>query len=123
MSFKDKLFARLDTVEDAFIEGDDVAAVLHAEDWVPPHKMAGLVPYDVVLTFDEKPESKSIDEELTGVPCTPFGSSGTINEEDVEELLESAGIEYDRVITVDENDDPRYPGEAAAFISLAEYGP
>ncbi len=101
MSFKDRLFARLDRIEDALDEGEDVVSVVDAEEWIPPHKQAGLVPYDVILTLEPVPEN--------------------VSEDDIEALLETNAVPYDRVITVTENDDPRYEGESAAYVSLAAY--
>ncbi len=101
MTYTNRLFNRIDRIEQALEVGKDVAGLAHAEDWVPPHKQAGLVPYDIILTFEESPKE--------------------IDEEDVEELLEEKAIPYDRVIVVQENDDPRYSGESAAYISMVEY--
>lgn len=101
MTFKDRLFARLDRAVEALPEGTGVADVVDAEDWVPPHKMAGFSPYDVIITLEAAPEDVDV--------------------EDVEELLENNAVPYDRVITVEENDDARYDGKSAAYVSLAAY--
>lgn len=101
MTYKDKLFSRLDKLVEEVQGSGEVAAVVGAEEYVPPHKMAGFVPYDVIVTFDAPPAE--------------------VSEEDVEAVFDAHGVPYDRVLSIEESDDSRFDGETFAFVSLAEY--
>lgn len=69
------------------------------EDFVPPHKQAGFVPYDAVLLADDISEENSLTKEL------------------VEEILTGYGVEYDSVLSV-ENHDMYYDCKYIVYISL-----
>lgn len=90
---------RYDEVRDALSERPDVSDVELDEDFIPPHKQAGFLPYDVILKLD-----------------TPvYGSETEWDEESVAAMLNSTGLEFDRVINVE---DDSHSDLQLAFVSL-----
>lgn len=69
---------RYDEIRNVLDDRDDVIKVELDEDWLPPHKMAGHVPYDVIIHLDPPLYSNETEwtEELVqsmlishGLPC------------------------------------------------------
>lgn len=80
----------------------DVVDVVGTEEFIMPHKQAGLCPHDVVICFTE-------DE------------TGQWVEESVQTLLESRDVSYDRIVGVGDSRGGEQ-GDTIAYISLSSYG-
>lgn len=82
------------------IQRPDVIKVELDEDYVPPHKQAGFVPYDIIIRLEPEPT---------------IGAE-TWTKKTVAELLYSHGIEFDYVTGIRELET-----QTRAFVSLEEY--
>lgn len=100
MSYANREYNRLMEFEKVLGDEPEITAVLHTEDYIPPHKMAGFVPYDAIIAFDNI-----------------HWTAG-----DFEAYLEDLDLKFHKVITVDDNDS-QAEGERIAFVSLVEYNP
>lgn len=90
---------RYDEFRDVLGERQDVVEVELDEDFIPPHKQAGFLPYDVILRLD-----------------TPvYGSETEWDEESVTAMLHSNGLDFDRVINVEDDSSSSLQ---LAFVSL-----
>lgn len=89
---------RYEELKSAAPDIDEITGVTHAEDYIPPHKMAGFVPYDAIVALGD----------------AHWGAG------DVEMLFDDHGVAYDRITGITENDS-RLEGEQLAFVSLVEY--
>jgi len=66
------------------------------EDWIPPHKSAGFLPYDAILTFEDTDDLRWTRME-------------------VEAMLEENGVEFDEICSFESSGD----GSHELFLSLA----
>lgn len=90
---------RFDELQRVLRDRPDVAEIELDEDFIPPHKQAGFIPYDVILHLD-----------------TPvYGSETEWDEDSVTAMLHSNGLEFDRVINVEDQSNSELQ---LAFVSL-----
>lgn len=68
------------------------------EDFIPPHKQAGFVPYDAVLLANDPPD-------------------GELDVSTVEELLDASNVHYTEVLSVEEHE-MYYDCKYIVYISL-----
>lgn len=87
---------RYDELRNSITDIDGVTDVELDEDWIPPHKMAGVLPYDAIVS-------------LTDVD----GSRWTKSE--FERILEDNEVKFDKILSFESDGE----GNHEVFISLA----
>lgn len=90
---------RFDDIKKVLSQRDDVIKVELDEEFIPPHKMAGFTPYDVIVKLDN--------------PI--YASEDTWTVETVRAMLHSHEVKFEEVITVEDNETHQ-----SAFISLVD---
>lgn len=99
---KIRKIAQRTTKMKTLVDHPDVVDVVGTEEFIMPHKQAGLCPHDVVICFEQ-------DE------------TGQWVEESVRKLLEARDAVYDRVVGVGDSRGGEQ-GDRIAYISLSDYG-
>lgn len=90
---------RFDKVKEALESRPDVEKVELDEEFIPPHKQAGFLPYDVILRLEEP----------------VYGGEDEWSEETVTSMLYGTGLDFDEVVNVE---DDSKSGLQLAFVSL-----
>lgn len=80
-------------------DSETLDEVMHAEEYVPPHKMAGFVPYDAVISI--------VGDDAVGW-----------DEDRAREEVSDAGVNFDEFVGFGENDDPRLDGKRLAYVTF-----
>lgn len=114
-----KLFKRYQKVKNEMEENQNVVSVSLDEDFIPPHKQSGFIPYDCVLHISDygnetTSSTNSIDDIIKR------NRSKMPDTEDIESML--SDVEYDEVISVEENTQAE-PGQYLAYVSLVNVSP
>lgn len=90
---------RYDKLKRTLSKRPDVSDVRLDEDFIPPHKQSGFVPYDAIIDLE-----------------TPvYGGEDEWDKDSVTAMLHSTGIRFDEVVSVEESSSD---SDQMAFISL-----
>lgn len=90
---------RYDELKRVLSKRPDVSNIRLDEDFIPPHKQSGFVPYDAIIDLE-----------------TPvYGGEDEWDEDSVTAMLHSTGIKFEEVVSVE---DSSSESDQIAFISL-----